>query len=312
MPGIFGLFDYTKEGPGVYKDAPKKAPIVVFFEILQRKFWSFIRINIMYFIFNIPAILLAFILSFIATHYIFPETFSIDIQEEFITRAYMSLMILGIFTTIPVITFGPAQAGFTYLIRNYSREEHAFIWSDFKEHALKNLKESIILSIISTVILVVLSFSIYFYINYDKSSILTTFASGFAIMAFLIFLMMHMYIYPMLVTFKLSIKQIIKNSLIFAIIKFFPNLLILIICVAIVLASFGFQPIIGIVLYPFFTLSLIGFITNFYVYPKLKKYIIEKVVTNENKDEQKEINDLKETNNYREIEKFDHIDKNEQ
>lgn len=30
MAGFFGLFDYTKEGPGVPKDAPPKARFIIF------------------------------------------------------------------------------------------------------------------------------------------------------------------------------------------------------------------------------------------------------------------------------------------
>ena len=50
MAGFFGFFDYTKPGPGVPnpEDAPKKARILVFLEILQRKFWNLIKINLMF------------------------------------------------------------------------------------------------------------------------------------------------------------------------------------------------------------------------------------------------------------------------
>jgi uncharacterized membrane protein YesL len=90
--------------------------------------------------------------------------------------------------------------------------------------------------------------------------------------------MMHLYIYPMMVTFKLSIKQLYRNALIFAVIKFFPNLLILIVCAGLIYASFIY-PVIGFILFPLITVSVIGFVTNFYVYPKMKRYIMDKVET---------------------------------
>ena len=58
MAGFFGLFDYNKPGPGVPKDAPRKSPLIVFFEILQRKFWNLIKVNMMFLIFNLPALIL--------------------------------------------------------------------------------------------------------------------------------------------------------------------------------------------------------------------------------------------------------------
>lgn len=48
MAGLFGLFDYQKEGPGVEKDAPKKKGFVVFFEIYLKNFWKFLTVNIVY------------------------------------------------------------------------------------------------------------------------------------------------------------------------------------------------------------------------------------------------------------------------
>lgn len=54
MAGIFGLFDYTKEGPGIPKDGPKKKGFVVFFETFFRNFWKFIVVNIVYSLISIP------------------------------------------------------------------------------------------------------------------------------------------------------------------------------------------------------------------------------------------------------------------
>jgi uncharacterized membrane protein YesL len=84
-----------------------------------------------------------------------------------------------------------------------------------------------------------------------------------------------MYIYPMMVTFNLTIRQLYKNALSFAIMKLIPNLLILILCSALVIVSFYFNPVIGYILFIFITMALISFITNFYVYPKLDKYMIQ-------------------------------------
>ena len=54
MAGIFGLFDYNKEGPGISKDAPKKKTFIVFFETFFRNFWKFTMINLVYWIISIP------------------------------------------------------------------------------------------------------------------------------------------------------------------------------------------------------------------------------------------------------------------
>ncbi len=271
MAGFFGFFDFTKPGPGVPRpeDAPPKARIVVFFEIYFRKFWKLVGLNLLFNIFNIPAVIGAIY----ASGYVFRHEFSDDPMMDLLTR--FSLM--SVLLCIPFITLGPAQAGMTYILRNYAREEHAFPWWDFKEHSLKNLKQGFAVCIIDFIIVLLFGIAVNFYLNFDKDSLLMAALSTFIIISFVIFIMMHLYIYPMMVTFKYTVSQLYRNAMLLAIAKFLPNLGILILCSALVILSFFFNPIIGILLYALITISTIGLIINFYVYPKLKKYIIDRI-----------------------------------
>ncbi|MBE6810303.1 MAG: DUF624 domain-containing protein [Ruminococcaceae bacterium] len=54
MAGLFGFLDFTREGPGIRKDAPKKKTFFVFFETFFRNFWRFFSINLVYFLTSIP------------------------------------------------------------------------------------------------------------------------------------------------------------------------------------------------------------------------------------------------------------------
>lgn len=54
MAGFFGLFNYDKEGPGIYKDGPKKKTFIVFFETFFRNFWKFIPVNFIYILLCLP------------------------------------------------------------------------------------------------------------------------------------------------------------------------------------------------------------------------------------------------------------------
>lgn len=56
MAGLFGLFDYNKEGPGISKDAPKKKTFIVFFETFFRNFWKFMPINLVYWGMSLPLV----------------------------------------------------------------------------------------------------------------------------------------------------------------------------------------------------------------------------------------------------------------
>lgn len=53
---LFGLNDYTKAGPGIAKNAPKKKPFFEFFELYFRKFWKLLELNLLTALFCIPVV----------------------------------------------------------------------------------------------------------------------------------------------------------------------------------------------------------------------------------------------------------------
>jgi uncharacterized membrane protein YesL len=272
MAGFFGLFDYTKPGPGVPKNAPPKSRPRLFFEVLVRKFWKIIQINMLYTLFNIPGLFFLFI----GTLFMFPNTMFNEIEVDF----YLRVMFGAFFVCFPILCFGPAQAGMTFCLRNFAREEHAFVWSDFKENALKNLKEGLMICLIDFAAFLLLCIAINFYSQLiAEQKIWALFTFGIIALAFLMFSMMHLYIYPMLVTFHISVKQLYKNALIFATIRFLPNIGILLLCALIIFATFLITEI-GVLLFVLITSSLIGLIINFYAYPTIKKYMIDRIHEN--------------------------------
>ena len=259
--GLFSI-NYNKPGPGIDKDAPKKPAFFIFFEVLKRKFWNLLKISIMYAIFNIPGIIMSYFITSMFLQ-------KINVDGGF-GDLYIRLFISAIFMMMTMVTFGPVQAGITYILRNYSREEHSFIWWDFKEHFKKNFKQSIIVMLIDFVVLYLLTIAINFYSSLD--SIIGAAAIGFVIMTMLLFTMMHFFIYPMMVTVELSTKNLYKNALIFAILKFFPNILMLVINIAVVFGAF-YNIIVGIILYVFLLPGVVNLMNCFYADPIIRKYV---------------------------------------
>ena len=262
-----GLFsaNYNKPGPGVDKDAPPKPRFFTFFEVLKRKFWHLIKINFLYVLCNIPALLLAL---YVSTVYLQ----KINIDNAGLSDFYIRVFLAVIMIFLSVVTIGPVQAGFTYIMRNYSREQHAFIWWDFKENFIKNFKQGMIITGIDFVVMYVLGIALNFYLS--TQGILATAASAFVFLSIIVYCIMHLYLYPMLVTVKLSIKNLYKNAFIFSLIKLLPNILFLVLNILIAYATF-YNPIIGAVLYLLITPSFIGLMNNFFVDPTIKKYVVE-------------------------------------
>ena len=91
---------------------------------------------------------------------------------------------------------------------------------------------------------------------------------------------MTMYMYPMIVTFKLTLKQLYKNAMLFAFLKWFPNLGILILDAILVFIPLFFingnwSLYVSLLLYATIGIAFIGFINMSYTYPTIKKCLID-------------------------------------
>lgn len=240
MAGLFGLFNFEKEGPGIEKNAPKKKTFIVFFETFFRNFWKFITVNFVY-----------------------------------------SLI------SLPVLTGGLASAGLTNVARNTAREKHSFGLSDFFETIKKNWKQALPAGIINAVLYALILFAAYFY--YNSTGVMAVIGLGISMALFLVFSMMNLYIWTLMITFKFSLKQIYKNAYKFAIIGLFKNFLCLLLLVlvhviyvalALLILKISFKAfLLGVTLlimlyiltYPAFKYLL----TQYIVFPYIKKYIID-------------------------------------
>lgn len=48
--------DYTRNGPGIDKNAPKKTGIALFFEIIAREFWQICKLNVLFLVSALPLV----------------------------------------------------------------------------------------------------------------------------------------------------------------------------------------------------------------------------------------------------------------
>ena len=297
MAGFFGTGNYMKEGKGIEKDAPKKRSIFLFFELFFRKFSKLIMLNLLYLVTIIPTVIVVFILSgFISSaiiEYFSPamnEIFNFSggniIANEDYTRfiVYFDVIIRCLVTILFTVLWGmgPATCGFSYVLRNYSREEHSWLVSDFFGKAKKNFKQGIIVWIIDLVMLFVLCNA---YVFYNEQDGFLEIIKYFILTIAVIYTFMHLYIYQLIITFELPIKEIYRNSLILALGKLPRNILVLAALIFVVLvlpyASIFSQYfdkfiIAYLILVVLILFSFCGFLMNFFVYPVIKKEMLSK------------------------------------
>lgn len=192
-------------------------------------------------------------------------------------RKFWNLILINLLYLVfclPIITIGPATAGATKLWRNYAREEHAFIWGDFIETFKNNFKQSFLYSLIDFFVIsfLVLDFLAIGNIANRTMSILCMTA---IFLAFTVWSFMRYYIYNMMITFRLTFKQLLKNAFIFCWIGFFRNLFTAIILIGLFIVVSMLNYPYQLLIYATLAFSFSGFLTNFMVNPLIKKHMID-------------------------------------
>lgn len=218
--GLFGP-NYTKPGPGVDKDAPKKKGIFLYFELFFRKFWKLVQANMLYFLCSIPMILLVYFLTPFLVSPLMGNLPTGELDAESIEMIHLAL---SVFFTVTIVSFfgsGPASAAFAYILRCFTREEHSWIFSDFRGKFKENFKQGMIVSVVDVIFLVVIYTAISIYMTmaanntYNMGNVWTILQTILWI-GLVIYVFMHFYIYQLMVTFESSMKQLYKNAVIFA------------------------------------------------------------------------------------------------
>lgn len=192
-------------------------------------------------------------------------------------RKFWNLILINllyIVSCIPIITIGPATAGITKLLRNYAREEHAFIWGDFIETAKNNFKQAFLYATLDLVVTIFLIFDFLAIANI-ANRVMSILCMAAIFLALTVWSFMRFYVYNMMVTFRLTFKQLIKNAFIFCWVGFFRNLFAAIILLAVFIGvsmlNFPYQ----LLIYGTLFFSFCGFLVNFMVQPLIKKHMID-------------------------------------
>lgn len=294
--GLFNSSKYTKPGKGIEKNEKQKRGVFRFFEILWRKKFKLIGINLIYVAMNIiPALFVCAVFMFGVSLYGayqgIPDWVNIFFTAERSSLYFKIMLFTVIFlTSVPLYAFGPLQAGFTYILKSFVKEEPCFLWHDYITKARSNRKlawkVSLINGIATTVL--ILNFVAYLIISDPEGPFagaipeFLLFVIALVIIALLMVLvMMNLYMYNMMVTFKVTLRQLYKNSFILVLMKWFPNLLMLILEAVIIgipiflIVTKYFDFIVSLMLYVFITPAFIGLLNNVYIQPTIKKYLID-------------------------------------
>ena len=108
---------------------------------------------------------------------------------------------------------GPFTAGLSYVTRNWARDEHAFIWTDFKDALKENWKKSLVLSVITSVIPLLVFLGWETYGQMASRNAIMFIPQVLVVMVALIWAISITYMHPLAVSYELKTKDVIRNGL---------------------------------------------------------------------------------------------------
>ena len=181
---------------------------------------------------------------------------------------------------LTLLTFGCVNAGTAYILRNIVKGDPVFLWTDFWYAVRRNWKQALPFGILDGIVHATLIFNIIN--NISSPDFFAAVVLWSSIVILILFYFMRPYVYVQMVTFKLSVFKMIKNSLIFALAGFKRNFMSLLggalILVFEILFIFSFSGIllpVAIALPLAIMFSLMAFMKVFASYYKIKELIID-------------------------------------
>ena len=255
-----GLFsnNYESAGPGIAKNAPKKKGAAL--DILFRKFWLMIWLNILFFLFTLP------LWATLPVMY-------------YVSNPTVSLVTVLVLLAVFAVNLGPAMTGISKVIRLFLLGRHSFVARDF----FKGFRENYVKAAVIGVIDIVAALSVYAgYVVYPQMveaygsklfyvPLVITFSVAIVV------LMMNYYIFLMLTATDLSLKNLIKNSFALAFVALKENIISTVLVVlygAFLAVLFIYMMPLFMLLIPLFSVVPMWFIVCFNSYPVIQKFVI--------------------------------------
>ena len=211
---LMNNYFYGKQGKGDYTvaDMPKNR-IALFGEVLKVRWSALFGVNLLYMIAWIPAIAWTF-LNLIALYNLLNGDANMG-PDGVAGLINTWLMILA-----PCIAItGPFNAGVTYVLRNWARDEHSFVLSDFKDALKANWKQALVISCIDGIMPFLMMTCWRFYTGMASQSLIFIVPAALTMLIGVIWTLASMLAYPLLITYQLRTRDVIRNAVLMTVAK---------------------------------------------------------------------------------------------
>lgn len=173
--------------------------IQLFKEVLKVRRGEMVYLNLLYLLIWLPAAAWSVINV--------TQFFAEDLQ------GMNSLFFTYLLVLFPCIAItGPFTAGISYVMRNWARDEHSFLFSGFIQGMKDNWKQALLFSLINGLAPLTVYLCVQYYMELANASPLFCIPIGIIALTVLIWSLAAQLMPTMMVSYNLSFKALVKNS----------------------------------------------------------------------------------------------------
>lgn len=231
---LMNNYFYGKQGQGDFtiENLPQNRR-QLFGEVFKVRWSNLFGVNLLYMIAWIPAI----VWTFLNITAIYNVLVSGDASQVESVTGFISTWLMVMIPCIAIT--GPFNAGVTYVLRNWARDEHSFVLSDFKDALKANWKQALVISTISGILPFVLYVGFTFYGGMMGQNSLFAVPLALMLLIGIIWSLASMLMMPMLITYDLKLKDVIRNSMLLSLAKLPFSVLVKLLTLVVPALAFG-------------------------------------------------------------------------
>lgn len=198
--GFFNTYFYGKSGKKDFTEADlPQTRFALFRTVLSVRKGSMLGLNLLYLAFWLPALFWSFLNL-------------LQLGAEGIPL--QSIVFSWLLILFPLIAFtGPFNMGISYVMRNWARDEHSFVWSHFWEGVKSNWKQGLIFGLINGLMPLIAYLGVSFYSQMMSASMLFYLPLAIILGMFALWNLCALVLPTMLVSYELTFPQSLKNAL---------------------------------------------------------------------------------------------------
>lgn len=218
MSGMMNNFYYGKAGQADF--TPEQLPanrVQLFFSMFRIRFSGLVGMNLLYLLFALPAILWTVfnLMAISGAGAVYNDVGELIAQNTVPTEqllGYVNVYLLGMIPCLMLLSFG--TVGVTYVLRNWARDQHSFVLSDFKDAVKSNWKQTLLVGLINGLSLSVTFVCYRYYGMMAQESVFWIIPRTLVVCICALWWMVNMLLFPMMVTYDMKFGTLVRNSFI--------------------------------------------------------------------------------------------------